>query len=481
MSLEKNTQRQAWEHFRFAIVGPLLAAPPESGQLQTQLRQLAEKHWQHPLHNHRTITLSVSTLERWYYAAKRSQDPVSTLKRQRRKDAGQTRKISKALAQVIETQYHLYPHWSIQLHYDNLKAQSNNSKFHLPSYATVSRFMKHQGWHKRIKPRRQTPGAIQAQARLEQREVRSFEVTHVGGLWHLDFHHGSFKILTHKGQWVTPKLLGIIDDRSRLICHAQWYLEETAEVLVHGFCQALQKRGLPRSLMTDNGAAMIAEEFTQGLHRLGILWEPTLPYSPYQNAKQETFWSTLEGRLMAMLCELQPLSLKELNEWTQIWIEQDYHRNHHRELGMPPLTCYLNTDDVTRPCPDDVKLKRAFCRSVIRKQRRSDGTIALSGKRYEIPNVYRHIQKLTINYASWNLSTVDLMDPNTDQVITSLLPLDKTKNADAQRKKLVKDIASQELPIESKTQNLPPLLEKLKMLYESSGQRAAYLPKDELK
>lgn len=75
MSKEKNKQRQAWEHFRFAIVGPLLAAPPESGQLQTQLRHLAEKYWQHPLHNHRTITLSVSTLERWYYAAKRSQDP----------------------------------------------------------------------------------------------------------------------------------------------------------------------------------------------------------------------------------------------------------------------------------------------------------------------------------------------------------------------------------------------------------------------
>ena len=99
----------------------------------------------------------------------------------------------------------------------------------------------------------------------------------------------------------TPLLLAVIDDHSRLICHLQWYLDETAETLVHGFTQGLHKRGLPRALMTDNGAAMQAEEFTAGLHALGILHEPTLPYSPYQNAKQESFWATLEGRLMAML------------------------------------------------------------------------------------------------------------------------------------------------------------------------------------
>jgi hypothetical protein len=34
--------------------------------------------------------------------------------------------------------------------------------------------------------------------------------------------------------------------------------------------------------MTDNGAAMQAEEFRCGLHTLSILHETTLPYSPYQ-------------------------------------------------------------------------------------------------------------------------------------------------------------------------------------------------------
>ncbi|MGH6690298.1 MAG: integrase catalytic domain-containing protein [Gammaproteobacteria bacterium] len=65
-----------------------------------------------------------------------------------------------------------------------------------------------------------------------------------------------------------------------MACHLQWYLDETAETLVHGLTQAIQKRGLPRALLTDNGAAMLATEVRQGLETLGIVHETTWPYSP---------------------------------------------------------------------------------------------------------------------------------------------------------------------------------------------------------
>jgi putative transposase len=47
--------------------------------------------------------------------------------------------------------------------------------------------------------------------------------------------------------------------------------------------------------MTDNGAAMLADETVSGLP-LGVVHQTTLPYSPYQNAKQESFWGRVEGR-----------------------------------------------------------------------------------------------------------------------------------------------------------------------------------------
>ena len=215
---------------------------------------------------------------------------------------------------------------------------------------------------------RQTAGAERAQARLFDREVRSYEAEYVNGLWHWDCHHGSRKVLTARGEWRTPILFGVLDDRSRLACHLQWYLAETAEIIAHGLSQAFQKRGLPRSGLSDNGAAMTAAEITEGLGRLGVLHQTTLPYSPYQNAKQEAFWGPVEGRLIAMLEDVPDLTLAVLNEATQAWVEYEYNRKVHSEIGEAPITRFLAGPDVTRPSPDSDTLRLAFTHTDHRMQ-----------------------------------------------------------------------------------------------------------------
>ena len=167
-------------------------------------------------------------------------------------------------------------------------------------------------------------------------------------------------VLTSPGQWVYPLLLGILDDHSRLCCHAQWYLSETAEKLTHGLGQAFLKRGLSRALMTDNGSAMKAAETVQGLQRLGLVHELTLPYSPYQNGKQESFWGQVEGRLLSMLDGCKDLTLARLNEATLAWVELEYNRKVHSEIGSPPLTRFVTVKDVGRPCPSIEALDQAF-------------------------------------------------------------------------------------------------------------------------
>ena len=347
----------------------------------------------------------------------------------------------------------------------------------IPSYGTIRRYLKTQGYQRKRRPKRDTPGARQAERRLEQLEVRSYEAEYTHGLWHADFHHGSRRVVTANGRWVTPLLLGVIDDHSRLVCHLQWYLDETAETLVHGLCQALQKRALPRALMTDNGAAMQAEEFRAGLHTLGILHETTLPYSPYQNAKQETFWATLEGRLMAMLEGVADLTLDRLNEITQVWVEQSYHQTRHAEIGMPPLQRYLDAADVGRKCPDSASLQRAFRCTATRQQRRSDGSLSLAGKRFELPGRYRHLERPQVRYARWDLRSVDLIDPHTQEVLCSLYPLDKTANASGQRRVLATADAEPLAASSPAGGELPPLLRKLLADYAATGRPPAYLPK----
>ncbi len=46
---EISRSHEQWARFRFSVVGPLLAAPPERGQLQSQLEKLAAQKWRHPI------------------------------------------------------------------------------------------------------------------------------------------------------------------------------------------------------------------------------------------------------------------------------------------------------------------------------------------------------------------------------------------------------------------------------------------------
>src|SRR5271166_5280817 len=469
-----------WARFRFSVVGSLLSSPPARGALKTAIGCLAAKTWAHPVTG-RDARLSAVTIERWYYMARRkNDDPVSALRRAVRKDCGKF-SLSAAVAERLLFQYRDHPHWSYQLHYDNLAAlvKADPLLGPLRSYSTVKRYMQAHGLIRKPRPQpKGHPGEAVAERRRQTREVRSYEAAYVGSLWHLDFHHGSLKVLTAGGQWVRPIALGILDDHSRLCCHVQWYVSETAEDLVHGLSQAIQKRGLPRALLTDNGSAMVAEEVTEGLLRLGIVAERTLPYSPYQNGKQEAFWGTLEGRLMKMLDGVAELTLELLNRATQAWMEIEYNRAVHRETGSSPVERFAEAPDVLRSSPSSESLRDAFRLETKRSQRQSDGTISLEGVRFEIPGRYRHFREVAVRYARWDLGRVDLVDERTGTVLAPIYPLDKSANADGRRAP-VKPDGVDALPEDSRreTNELPPLLKKILQDYSATGLPPAYLPK----
>jgi len=418
-------------------------------------------------------------------AARKADDPVAALRNSLRGGVKRFPSLSQTVIDTLTQQYREHPGWTAQLHFDNLRAafarsggaaatsSSSSSSSPVSSYQTVRRYLLAQGMFRQAQPKRATAGALAARDRLERLEVRSYEVDHVNALWHLDFHHGSRKVLTRLGEWVTPMILCVIDDRSRLVCHLQWYLDETAQSLIHALCQAFMKRGLPRALMTDNGAAMLAEETTTGLAALGIVHQTTLPYSPYQNAKQESFWGRVEGRLMALLEGEQTLTLDALNLATQAWTEQEYHRTRHCEIDATPLDHYLAGPNVARPCPSSAALTDAFHIEVKRTQRRSDGTVSLGGARFEIPSRYRHLQLVSLRYARWDLSRVCLVDARTGAILCPVRPLDRGANANGQRRRL-SPAAVDLSPLTPK--GLPALMTQFLADYAATGVPPAYLP-----
>jgi putative transposase len=103
--------RDRWSRLRFAIIGGLLACPPAEGELQGALEALAARTWRHPFTG-LDIRFGTSTIQRWYYAARRAADPISVLRNQVRQDIGRFPSFSAEAAQALRALYSEHPGWN---------------------------------------------------------------------------------------------------------------------------------------------------------------------------------------------------------------------------------------------------------------------------------------------------------------------------------------------------------------------------------
>ncbi len=198
----------------------------------------------------------------------------------------------------------------------------------------------------------------------------------------------------------------------------------------------------------------------------------------FSNGKQEVFWVQVEGRLLAMLEDQPDLTLGLLNEATLAWVEMEYQRTRHSETGQAPLTRWLDGPTVIRPCPETNDLRFAFTAAAERTQRQSDGTLSLDGTRFEVPGRFRHLRRLALRYASWDLRSVWLVDPRTGVALERLYPLDRTRNSEGVRRPL----APPSLPtaeITAQPGGIAPLLRQLMADYAATGLPPAYIAYDE--
>jgi hypothetical protein len=116
-----------------------------------------------------------------------------------------------------------------------------------------------------------------------------------------------------------------------------------------------------------------------------------------------------------------------------------------------------------------------------RAQRRSDGTVSVGSVRYELPSRYRALQRVTVRYARWDPTSIDLVDPRTEQILCTCHPLDRNRNADRARRQLqpVADPAVAIVSQPPRKSGIAPLLRQLMRDYAATGLPPAYLPKDE--
>lgn len=460
--------------FRYGVISELLSCPPAKGELALRLREISERTF-FPPWEEKPIKLSFRTVERWYYAAKNAQQPSDILQPKIRSDRGESRVLTHEHKSWLRDYRMKFPSWSVQLLYDNLVSDELKSKY--PSYSTVLRYLKKEGF--RIYTSRNR--------NHKAKEIRSYEVEFVGQLWHMDFHKGSRMVVTENGEYKQAICMAIIDDKSRLVCHAQWFLNETTEVLVHGLIQAILKRGLPRTFYSDNGSAMKSEEFKSGLISLDIKQEYTLPYAAYQNGKQEAFWQPLEGRLMKMIPKGKRLTLDVLNTVTQAWVEQDYQVKVHSETNETPFDRFFNLKNVLRPAPEYKHLKDSFRMEIKRTIRCTDSSISLDGVRFQIPQCYAHMETLLLRYARWDLGEAEILCPDTKKSLCVIHPLNKLLNSSGARQEIESALPiSEDAPTENEelnlmTDHLPPLLAQCLKKHAQQYPLGSYIPIQKMK
>lgn len=206
---------------------------------------------------------------------------------------------------------------------------------------------------------------------------RKFEAEGPNDLWQSDVMHGPR--VEVEGKQRKTYLIAVLDDHSRLITHGEFYLSERLDSYLHALQQALSKRGLPRKLYVDNGAAFRSRHLEHVTASLGIALIHSRPYKPQGRGKIERFFRTTRGDF---LLGFRGKTLEELNEAFDLWLNALYHQRVHSATGQSPFKRFTSKLECLRAAPADLM---DHFRQSARRRVAKDRTVTLNGGLYEAP------------------------------------------------------------------------------------------------
>jgi transposase InsO family protein len=396
--------------FKSQVIAPLLAPSGPGETLRARIGPIADRVHTHPVRG--PIRIAPGTIEEWYYFYRREGFPG--LMPKSRKDRGKSRRIDDGLAEEILALVRARPRLDGPGILLEIGARSGRDKIDLPSLSTLYRFLKSEGLSDRRKPPRA--------------DHRAFAFELAGDCWQADVMYGP-SLPTPFGGRRKTYLLGVLDDATRLIPHAQFYFEQHLRSLKDCLKQAFLKRGLPRRLYVDNGKIFRSRIILLIAARLGIQIIHTQPYRPQGRAKLERWFGSVKRRFLARIDTDRLESLDQLNRLLFAFVEGDYHVTPHRGIdGEAPLDRWVRLSGGIRPLPADVDLDEIFLEQATRRITR-DGTLRLRGRIFEAGPL--HIgRRMVVLFDPFDLRRVWLRD---DDGLIEAFPVDLGANRHVKR------------------------------------------------
>lgn len=212
------------------------------------------------------------------------------------------------------------------------------------------------------------------------KDRRRFEHESAGDLWMSDVMYGP-KIRDARHQRQTY-LIAFIDDATRVVPYAAFTFSEGAITYLSTLEQAVRRRGIPKRLYVDNGAAFRSKQLAVVCAKLGIALIHAKPYKPQGKGKMERWFRTVRMQLLPLLTPEQLVSLDTINRALSAWIEGEYHHAPHRGIGdESPADKWARTSDAVRMPGAD--LGDHFLAEQKRNVR-ADRTVTLDGIAFEV-------------------------------------------------------------------------------------------------
>jgi transposase InsO family protein len=208
---------------------------------------------------------------------------------------------------------------------------------------------------------------------------RRFEAEHSNDIWQCDILHGPMVQVDGVAGLKKSYLLAILDDHSRLIVHAGFYLAETFETLKLGLREAISRRGIPQKFYVDNGACYRAEDLDRILACLGIALSHSRPYKPQGRGKIERWFKNIRTSFLPML-PVETITLAALNERLSTYVDE-YNNAEHSAIQTTPYKRYRDDLACVRPAPD--RLIDYFRNAEYRRVKK-DRTVQINSRVFEV-------------------------------------------------------------------------------------------------
>lgn len=319
---------------------------------------------------------SARTLEGWYYAHKKN--GYVALKTRTRSDKGCIKAFDLPAQEAILALREKQPELKISVLAAYLEKEGTLQPGTY-SLSSISRLLAAHGLDRQ---------ALRARAQLQSGNpgpTKAFEMAHANALWMIDLMQGptlSQKSTGGKKTTITW-LVGLIDDCSRLVPHAQFYAESSLRPVLDTCRQGFARRGLPEKLYTDHGKVFKSKHFQRVCAQLDIRLIHAKPYAAWSKGKIERFFLTLRQQFLLPLCLDHVNDIDELNERFHKWLECEYHRRPHSALqGACPAERFTEKTLHLRPLPDNVD---ELFLAEIQRRVRTDATISIEGQLWEVP------------------------------------------------------------------------------------------------